>query len=92
MSDYEIGRDIQELRSRIERMEGSPFGGSWPPGAAEGRHGLGRIAVAHEGGIHPDKKPLVWKPKAAVKLEPFLYGLFGHGLHNGLQFDVCAGL
>jgi hypothetical protein len=86
VSNYEVGRDIQELRSRIERLEGFPFGGPGTAGTPEGRHGLGRIAVAHEAGIHPDKKPIVWKPKAAVKLEPFLYGLLGVG--SRLQFDV----
>ena len=54
MSEYEIGRDLQDLRHRVEALEGGARGHR-----AKGR--MERFAVAP--GIDLRTKPIIWKPK-----------------------------
>jgi hypothetical protein len=54
MSEYEIGRDLQDLRHRVEVLEGGARG----PGA-KGR--MERFAIAP--GIDLRTKPTIWKQK-----------------------------
>jgi hypothetical protein len=84
MNEYEIGRDFQVLRSRIERLE-SVFG----------EHSLD-ARIQHSGisakcdvsaGVVRDREPLLWKPKKEMQLPPFLHGLLG--VPEGLtKFDL----
>jgi hypothetical protein len=67
MSEYEIGRDLQDLRSRIEALEGGGHG------HAAQRVAAGRMAeFSVAPGISREKPPVVWKPKKDVHLPPFL--------------------
>jgi hypothetical protein len=74
MNKYEIGRDFQMLRSRIERLE-SVFGEHSPD--ARMRH-VG-ISVPHDrsAGVAQHREPLLWKPEKQMLLPPFLHGLLG---------------
>jgi hypothetical protein len=66
MNEYELGRDIQILRSRIEQLEShlSP--------EVRARHS-GTSAI-HEvsAGVTPHREPLHWKPDKAMQWPPFL--------------------
>lgn len=96
MGEYEIGRDLQALRSRIERLESGHSGGRerWqdhgePAGhgshypAGHAPHGISLHSI--EAGVHPEKKPIVWKAEKNFKMPPFLSGMLGHGPHG--RFD-----
>jgi hypothetical protein len=98
MGEYEVGRDLQELRSRIERLEsGCPdcrerspgYGDASHPGARHpGGHRLsGLVHHSVEAGVHPEKKPIAWKADKAIKLPPFLSGMFGHGAN--VRYDAA---
>src|SRR5438045_3315317 len=84
MSDYEIGRDIQDMRARIERLESSADEGLH--GRAQDRSGSGRTVAIDEAGINPEKDAILWKPQQPLRLQPFLYGLFG--FVSRLEFDL----
>jgi hypothetical protein len=85
MSKYELGRDIQELRSRIEYLERSRIGAG-SPDVAEDRQSLGRIEVAQHAGVDPQREAIIWKPDKGVKIPPVLYAFFGHGPEP--QFNI----
>jgi hypothetical protein len=68
MSEYEIGRDLQDLRHRVEALEGGALGHG-----AKGR--MERFAVAP--GIDLRTKPIIWKPKKDEHLPPFANRLLG---------------
>ena len=72
MSEYEIGRDLQDLRSRIEALEGGAHG-----------HGANRFAkgsmekLAVAPGIDLKTAPVVWKLHKDAHLPPFANRRFG---------------
>jgi hypothetical protein len=66
MNEYEIGRDIQILRSRLERLE------SQPSPEARGRHSGTSGIHATSAGVAPNREPHHWKPDKAVQWPPFL--------------------
>jgi hypothetical protein len=95
MGEYEVGRDLQELRSRIERLEHGcdhhshregPHDAPWRPGRP-GRYGesAGFIVHSPEVGIDIQRKPVLWKADKAFKMPPVFSGLLGYGHHA--QFD-----
>jgi hypothetical protein len=71
MSEYEIGRDIQELRSRVERIESSL---SMKPGwsGADDRGKSHKTSVGAS-----DAAPALWKPDPGERVSPFLSSLLG---------------
>ncbi len=75
MSEYEIGRDIQELRGRLDRLEGDSRGGPCGPG----RSNLGTGRHFSSGGIS-HHEPARWQLKAGERLPPILLS------HLGLPF------
>lgn len=89
MGEYEVGRDLQDLRSRIERLEH----GCGCHGHHHGQHdhpshratSVGRMLPSPEIGIDTERKPVLWKAEKAFKMPPVFAGLLGYGHH--LQFD-----
>jgi hypothetical protein len=80
MSEYEIGRDLQDLRSRIEALEGGEHGAER---SAKGRMERFRVAP----GIDLQAAPIVWKQKKDAHLPPFANRLLG--LHPTLKLDAA---
>ena len=80
MSDYEIGRDLQDLRSRVERLEES-LGGRH---AASQMLGMGS-SERHQtrAGVELNAKPSIWESDKHVPL--FINALLG--LPSGLKLD-----
>src|SRR5215468_9145835 len=78
MSDYEIGRDLQDLRSRVERLEES-LGGRH---AASQMLGMGS-SERHQtrAGVELNAKPSIWESDKHVPL--FMHALLG--LPSGLK-------
>ena len=76
MSEYGIGRDLQDLRHRVEALEGGARGHR-----AKGR--MERSAVAP--GIDLRTKPIIWKPKKDEHLPPFANRLLG--FHPSLKME-----
>ena len=74
MSSYEIGRDYQELRSRIDRLEAF-LGGDR---AIPSERGVG-VLTGHgaSAGVEPHEAPLIWKAEKHAKLPPFVNGILG---------------
>ena len=72
MGEYEIGRDFQELRSRIERLEAFREDDRM----VSGRLGSG-VATRHGGfsGVAANSRPIHWKADKREKLPPFVYSL-----------------
>jgi hypothetical protein len=84
MNEYEIGRDFQELRSRIERLE-SVLGDHSP----EARVRNSGISATQEvsGGVPRHHEPVHWKSEKGMQLPPFLHRLLG--VPEGLtQYDL----
>lgn len=75
MSEYEIGRDLQELRWRVERLEAVPPGRLRAVGGSEVHRTLA--------GIDSQKAPIAWKQHKDVQLPPFVHSIFGlpHPIH-----------
>jgi hypothetical protein len=77
MNEYEIGRDIQELRSRIERCEAAlpRVAQRWddrqPPDWS------GSIIGDLKASVDPERKPILWKLEKGAPFPPFLTTLFG---------------
>lgn len=97
MSDYELGRDLQELRSRLERLEhgcdcqgyhGRPHESPWQLGRP-GRYAEAAGLAAHspEVGIDIERKPVLWKADKAFKMPPVFSGVLGYG--PNLQFNAA---
>jgi hypothetical protein len=94
MSKYELGRDLQELRSRLDRLEQDcghyhekPDQSPWRP-EHPGLYGKPAGSVVHspEMGIDIEKKPVLWKADKAFKMPPLFAGLLGYGPQ--LMFDA----
>jgi hypothetical protein len=81
MSEYEIGRDLQELRSRIEALEA----GFPRPGDRLLARQVGKAASAAEGGVDREKPPIVWTQQKAVEVPTFVHGLLGLSPHLKLS-------
>jgi hypothetical protein len=74
MNSYEIGRDYQELRSRIDRLEAF-LGGDRAIFSERGVGVLtGHVASA---GVEPHEAPLIWKAEKHAQLPPFVNGILG---------------
>ena len=72
MSEYEIGRDLQDLRSRMEALEGGARG--------HGAHRLttGQMERFHFApGLDAQKAPVVWKQHKDAHLPPYYNRLLG---------------
>ena len=83
MSDYNIGRDFQELRSRVERLERY-----WEQqGGLLGAAKAGVAAHRLSGGVDQQKEPILWKAEKHSHLPPFMNSLLG--LPAGLKFDLA---
>jgi len=81
MNEYEIGKDVQDLRSRLERLEAEFTGRT-------GRLGEQGIATRrHEvsGGLS-DAPPLLWKLEANERIPPFAASLLRLPFPPPLQF------
>jgi hypothetical protein len=87
MGEYKIGRDFQELRSRIECLE-AHIG---EDRTISNRRGAG-VAVGHAAfsGVTADKPPVIWKPEKHEHLPPFIYSLLGVPLLEGPQYDIAG--
>lgn len=83
MSEYKVGRDVQALRSRIERLE-SVFGGCSP---CERARNSGLTVRQEEAGVGYHHEPLLWKPKEVMQFPPLLSRLLGVP-ERIAQFDV----
>lgn len=82
MSDYEIGRDLQELRSRVEIVEAA-FGIRQGPTRMRG---TGRVEGHRTAaGVESKMKPIIWKSAKNVQAPPFLNALLG--LPHNLNLD-----
>jgi hypothetical protein len=77
MSEYEIGRDVQELRSRVEVLEGGTPGRKRTAAAGTSE---GHRAAA---GVDIQKPPIAWKQTKGVLLPPLTHSLLRlpHGIH-----------
>jgi hypothetical protein len=84
MNEHEIGREVQELGSRLERIEAS-LGIKPGCGCVDGDRGASRH---HEssGGI-AQTKPVEWRLKKGDHLPPFLTSLMRLPLHPVSTFD-----
>ncbi len=87
MNEYEIGRDIQELRSRIERLERTFSGGREPSEADRRSEWSGRIFVDQKTSVDFEKEPIIWQLKKGAAFPPFLFNLFGYPPNT--QFDIA---
>jgi hypothetical protein len=72
MSEYEIGRDLQDLRSRIEALEGGAHGHG-ARSLAAGRKERFRVAP----GLDAQKAPVIWKQHKDAHLPPYYNRLLG---------------
>lgn len=83
MNEYEIGKDVQDLRSRLERLETEsgrrPRGGLGAPGIASQRHVV-------SGGLS-DAPPIHWKLGPKEQIPPFAASLLRLSFPPPRQFD-----
>jgi hypothetical protein len=83
MGEYEIGRDLQELRGRVEALEGGHHG------HGVSRLGPGRMAqFAVAPGIDAATAPIKWKQTKDAHLPPFANRLLG--LHPSSRLDSAV--
>ncbi len=83
MNEYEIGRDIEALRCRLERLESKHGSAAIPKAEYAGlasQHATTAGVLAHE-------TPTLWKLDQPIAMPPFLLHLYD-GPHRGPQFDV----
>jgi hypothetical protein len=80
MSEYEIGRDLQDLRRRVEVLECGAQG-LGPERSAKGRMERFRVTP----GIDTQIAPIAWKPRKDERLPPFANRLLG--FPTTLKFD-----
>jgi len=82
MDVFEIGREIQDLRCRIERVEAGVDG----PHARSRAHLTGTLARPGEAGVHPGKPPVHWNHHVS-QIPTFVNGLLGLPPH--LKLDLA---
>ena len=78
MSEYQIGRDVQELRERLELLERAIPSRKRAAGTLEGH----RVA---EAGVDTQRPPVTWKQTKAPLPPPFLRSMLR--LPHGIQAD-----
>ena len=82
MNEYEIGRDLQDLRSRIQALEGGSHG------HAVERLAMGKMETLRVApGIDSQVKPIVWKQQKDAYLPPFVNRRLA--LHPSLKLDAA---
>jgi hypothetical protein len=84
MNEYGIGREVDDLRSRLERLEansGVKLGGR---GAAD----RGASFFHQSSGGVAETKPVEWKLEKGARLPPFLSSFMRVPLHPASKFDV----
>jgi hypothetical protein len=87
MSNYDIGRDIQELRSRIDRIENA-FSGCHERLDVDRRSDWsGSISVDPKMSVDCGKEPILWELEKMAAFPPFLFALFGLPLNT--QFNIA---
>ena len=82
MDVFEIGREIQDLRCRIERVEAGVDGRH----ARSQAHLTGTLARPGEAGVHPGKPPVHWNHHVS-QIPTFVNGLLGLPPH--LKLDLA---
>jgi len=74
------GHDLQELRSRVERLEATLAGPT-----CMGRHGTGIAQVGEKyysaASISADTKPMTWQAKEPSRVPPLFKAMLGLALH-----------
>src|SRR5262245_44292809 len=83
MNEYEIGKDVQDLRSRLERLE-AEFGGR--PGRDLREWGIATRRHEVSGGLS-DAPPHLWKLEANERIPPFAASLLRLPFPPPRQFD-----
>src|SRR6202020_3404672 len=83
MSEHEIGREIHDLRSRLERLEASP--GTKPGWGCAPDRGASHFHQS-SGGV-AETKPVEWKLEKGARFPPFLLSYLRIPLAEGLHFD-----
>jgi hypothetical protein len=84
MNEHEMDREIQELRSRVGRIEAS-FGVKRGCGCVDGDRGASRHDQSTGGTAAT--KPIQWKLKKGDHLPPFLSSLIRVPIHPAPIFD-----
>src|SRR5262249_19649561 len=87
MNEHEIGRGIQELRSRIERLEGACWGGRERSEAERRSDWRGGGSGDPKTRVDFEKEPILWEFKKGAAFPPFLFNLFGYP--PNVQFDIA---
>jgi hypothetical protein len=77
MSEYEIGRDLQELKSRVQLLENGIPGRGRATGAAEGHRA--------SAGVDPQRPPIAWKQHKDALPPHFTHGVLR--LPHGINAD-----
>lgn len=81
MNGYEIGRDIQELRSRVELLEGNRSGNLKPCKCGKGTIARPKMEL----GVDQTVKPMLWRATKRSEVPPFVHGLLG--IRPGVKLD-----
>jgi hypothetical protein len=84
MSEHEIGREIHDLRSRLERLEASS--GTKPGCGCAADRGASHFHQS-SGGV-AETKPVEWKLEKGARFPPFLLSYLRIPLAEGLHFDA----
>jgi hypothetical protein len=87
MDKYRIGRDVQELSSRIERLENAFLSDRERSDADRRSDWSGSISGDLEASVDFEKDPVLWELKEGADFPPFLFTLFH--LPPNTQFDVA---
>ena len=87
MDKYSIGRDVQELRSRIEWLEYAFPSGRERSDADRKPEWSGSISGDLKASVDFEKDPILWELEEGAEFPPFLFTLFG--LPPDTQFDVA---
>jgi|GEM_PF-3066650 len=71
MNEFELGRDFQDLKSRVEYLESAFCDYSFDPKRHDGISAMHYVSA----GVQQNEEPVFWKPKKAMKLPVFMEGL-----------------
>jgi hypothetical protein len=77
MDMYSIGRDVEELRSRLERLEDACLSGRERLDADRRSDWSGSISGDLEASVDFEKDPILWELEEGAQFPPFLFYLFG---------------